>query len=102
MKLLSNFSTFMQRWLGAKKISNVIMILIGLGVTLAFVVTAISVYREYGAIRYADAELLAVVDFHHLEEISSHAASRMIMGVLPEARRDQTKLVEAETELAEA
>jgi methyl-accepting chemotaxis protein len=102
MKLLTNFSTFMQRWLGAKKISNVIMILIGLGVAPAFVVTAVSVYREYGAIQYADAELLAAVDFHHLEEISSHASSRMIMGVLPEAKRDQAKFVEAEAELAEA
>ena len=89
----------MQRWLGAKKISTVMMILIGLGVTPALVVTAISVYRESGEIAYVDDELLAAVDFHHLEEITSHASSRMIMGVLPESRRDAAKYAANEKDL---
>src|SRR5689334_7810476 len=96
------FSSFMQRWLGAKKISTVMMILIGLGVTPALVVTSISVYRELHEVHYVDAELLAAVDFHPLEEITSHASTRLIMGVLPEAKRDAAKYEENEKELGEA
>ena len=96
------FSTLMQRWLGAKKISTVMMILIGLGVTPALLITAISVYREFGEISYVDDELLAAVDFHPLEEITSHAATRMIEGVLPEANRNPEKFAANDKQLEEA
>ncbi len=100
--MFTKFSSLMQRWLGSKKISTVIMILIALGVTPAVVVTAISIHREYGALQYADSELLAVVDFHPIEEITSHAATRLIMGVLPESRRDAAKFAANAEELDEA
>ena len=99
---MRTFSSFMQRWLGAKKISSVMMILIGLGVTPALVVTVISVYREFDVVRYVDRELLAAVDYHQIEEITSHASTRLIMGLLPEAKRDSAKYAQNEKDLDEA
>ena len=92
----------MQRWLGNKPISRVIMILIGLAVAPALVVTVSTVIREIGQIRYLHEEYRAIVEFHPLEEITSHATNRMILGQKPEAQRDAAAYAEHTAELAEA
>ena len=69
---MNNFSAFMQRWLGNKSISRVIMILIGLAVTPALVVTVSMVIREIAQIKFLHEEYRAIVEFHPLEEITSH------------------------------
>jgi methyl-accepting chemotaxis protein len=99
---MEKFSIFMQRWLGAKPISSVIMILIGLAVAPALVVTISTVIREIGQIKYVHEEYRAIVNFHPLEEITSHGTKRMILGQLPEAQRDAKAYSQAEAELAEA
>ncbi|HEU5136555.1 MAG TPA: methyl-accepting chemotaxis protein [Steroidobacteraceae bacterium] len=99
---MEKFSLFMQRWLGTKPISRVIMILIGLAVAPALVVTISTVIREIGQIKYVHEEYRAIVNFHPLEEITSHATRRMILGQLPEGRRDTTAFEQAEADLAEA
>ena len=85
---MSNFSAFMQRWLGNKSISRVIMILIGLAVTPALVVTVSMVIREIAQIKFLHEEYRAIVEFHPLEEITSHATRRMIHGQMPAGKRD--------------
>jgi methyl-accepting chemotaxis protein len=92
----------MQRWLGNKSISRVIMILIGLAVTPALVVTVAMVIREIGQIRFLHEEYRAIVEFHPLEEITSHGTVRMILGQVPEAKRDAAAFTEHTAELAEA
>ena len=53
----------MQRWLGDKSISRVIMILIGLAVTPALVVTVSMVIREIAQIKFLHDEYRAIVSF---------------------------------------
>ena len=89
---MEKFSAFMQRWLGNKPISRVIMILIGLAVAPALVVTISTVIREIGQIKYVHEEYRAIVNFHPLEEITSHATKRMILGQLPTRQRDASAL----------
>ena len=72
---MSKFSEFMQRWLGNKSISRVIMILIGLAVTPALVVTVSMVIREIAQIKFLHEEYRAIVEFHPLEEITSHGTN---------------------------
>jgi len=92
----------MQQWAGNKPISRVIMILIGLAVTPALVVTVSMVIREISQIRFLHEEYRAIVEFHPLEEITSHATVRMIVGQEPEGQRDAARLKEHTDELAEA
>jgi methyl-accepting chemotaxis protein len=99
---MHSISQFMQRWLGNKSISRVIMILIGLAVTPALVVTVSMVIREIGQIRFLHEEYRAIVEFHPLEEITSHATVRMIIGQKPEAQRDAAAFKEHTAELEEA
>jgi hypothetical protein len=97
---MSSFSSFMQRWLGNKSIARVIMILIGLAVTPALVVTVSMVIREIAQIKFLHEEYRAIVEFHPLEEITSHATRRMIHGQVPEAKRDAAAYSEHTAELA--
>ncbi|HYJ42341.1 MAG TPA: methyl-accepting chemotaxis protein [Steroidobacteraceae bacterium] len=96
---MSKFSESMQRWLGNKSISRVIMILIGLAVTPALVVTVSMVIREIAQIKFLHEEYRAIVEFHPLEEITSHGTNRMILGQMPEGQRDAAKYAEFDAEL---
>ncbi len=96
---MNKFSEFMQRWLGNKSISRVIMILIGLAVTPALVVTVSTVIREIAQIKFLHEEYRAIVEFHPLEEITSHGTNRMILGQMPEGQRDAAKYAEHDAEL---
>jgi methyl-accepting chemotaxis protein len=99
---MNKFSAMMQRWLGNKPISRVIMILIGLAVAPALVVTVSTVIREIVQIKFLHEEYRAIVEFHPLEEITSHATVRMIHGQTPEGQRDTSAFDEHTAELAEA
>src|SRR5688572_21601437 len=99
---MNKFSAFMQRWLSDKPISRVIMILIGVAVAPALVVTVSTVIREIAQIKFLHEEYRAIVEFHPLEEITSHATVRMIHGQTPEAHRDAAAYTEHTAELAEA
>jgi len=99
---MDGISNFMQRWLGNKPISRVIMILIGLAVAPALVVTVSAVAREVGQILYLHEEYRAIVNFHPLEEITSHATNRMIIGQQPDGQRDAAAYAEHTAELEEA
>jgi methyl-accepting chemotaxis protein len=99
---MRGFSTVLQRWLGGMPISRVIMVLIGLGVAPAFVVTISTLTREVGEIRYINRELIALVDFHPIEEVASHASNRMLQGTLPAEHRDAATFAATDEALAEA
>jgi methyl-accepting chemotaxis protein len=99
---MNKFSAVMQQWAGNKPISRVIMILIGLAVTPALVVTVSMVIREISQIKFLHEEYRAIVEFHPLEEITSHATVRMITGQQPEAQRDNAAYQEHTAELEEA
>ena len=99
---MDGISGFMQRWLGNKPISRVIMILIGLAVAPALVVTISTVVREIGQIKFLHEEYLAIVNFHPLEEITSHGTNRMILGQKPEAQRDAAAYAEHDAALTES
>jgi methyl-accepting chemotaxis protein len=99
---MNSFSSFMQRWLSNKPIARVIMILIGVAVAPALVVTVSTVAREVGQIRYLQEEYLAIVNFHPLEEITSHGTNRMILGQKPEGQRDAAAYAEHDAALTES
>jgi methyl-accepting chemotaxis protein len=99
---MNDFSRFMQRWLGRKPISRVIMILIALAVLPALVITVSTVVREIGQIQYIHEEDRAIVDFHPLADIVAQTTRRMILGQMPEGNRDAKALAESEAGLAEA
>jgi methyl-accepting chemotaxis protein len=99
---MNDFSRFMQRWLGKKPISRVIMILIALAVLPALVITVSTVAREIGQIQYIHEEDRAIVDFHPLADIVAQATRRMILGQMPEGKRDAKALAQSEAALAEA
>ena len=99
---MEKLSAVMQQWVGNKPIARVIMILIGLAIAPALVVTVSMVYREIAQIRFLHEEYMAIVNFHPLEEITSHGTNRMILGQMPDGQRDKAAYAEHEAALTES